>query len=135
MQSKAHARAENRVTGEEEMNIINAIFPYKKNGQWMFDDEAVGLREELFIAGADNIIDLLTSSIDKAQQGFSLIFSEYEFPGYEHCLDWVRSESGGNVYVMKHFNVEGWLCPALLLYFRTPPTRIYIKASAKKEEK
>jgi hypothetical protein len=117
------------------MNIINIIFPYKKNGQWMFDDEAVGLREEPFVSGADSIIDLLTSSIDNAGQGFALTFSEYPFPGQEHCLDWVRSEYGGNVYRLEHFNAEGWLCPALLLYFKNPPYWIYIKASAKKEEK
>jgi hypothetical protein len=28
------------------MNALRVIFPYLKNGVWMFDDDAVGLKQE-----------------------------------------------------------------------------------------
>ena len=36
-------------------NSIHVIFPYRKNGVWMFDDEAVGLKQEPFVSGAPEI--------------------------------------------------------------------------------
>ena len=38
------------------MNAIRAIHPYRHDGLWVFDDETVGLRQELFVAGADGIL-------------------------------------------------------------------------------
>jgi hypothetical protein len=39
------------------MNGLIAIHPYKAKGMWVFDDPAVGLRQEPFVSGADAIID------------------------------------------------------------------------------
>jgi hypothetical protein len=36
------------------MNSIHVIHPYKHAGVWAFDDPAVGLVREPFVAGADN---------------------------------------------------------------------------------
>ena len=33
------------------MNVIRAIHPYRHEGLWVFDDEAVGLRQEPFVKG------------------------------------------------------------------------------------
>ncbi|MDP7611004.1 MAG: hypothetical protein QGH62_01025, partial [Nitrospinaceae bacterium] len=60
-----------------------------------------------------------------------LTFSQHEFPEYDECIRWLREESGGNVYWSDKFEMEGWLCPALLRYFEKPPTNIYLKAEAK----
>jgi len=38
------------------MNAIRAIHPYCHQGLWVFDDVAVGLRQEPFEAGADGIL-------------------------------------------------------------------------------
>ena len=37
-------------------NSIGVLFPYKYQGQWVFDDERVGLFREAFIAGIDTNI-------------------------------------------------------------------------------
>jgi hypothetical protein len=56
------------------MNTIIAIHPYKAEGMWVFDDPAVGLRQEPFVSGADSIIDRMVSGLPDAEQGFTLIF-------------------------------------------------------------
>ena len=63
------------------MNSLGVIAPYKYEGMWVFDDPAVGLVREPFVAGADLIIDRLVESIPDAAKGFRLIFSGAPFPG------------------------------------------------------
>jgi hypothetical protein len=109
------------------MNAITAIHPYKANGLWVFDDPAVGLRQEPFIAGADTILDRLVETIPEARQGFTLLFSGQPFPDSVELL-WRRAEAGGNTYYCPELDCEGWLCPALLKYFDEPPKRIYARA-------
>jgi hypothetical protein len=38
-------------------NSLFVIMPYKYEGTWVFDDPAVGLKRERFIAGIDRMID------------------------------------------------------------------------------
>jgi hypothetical protein len=64
------------------MNAVSVIFPYRLEGVWVFDDAATGLVQELFISGADNILDVLTEHIPEAANGFKIIFSARPFPGY-----------------------------------------------------
>lgn len=45
------------------MNAISALYPYKHEGLWVFDDPAVGLRQESFVFGIDKMIDQLVSSM------------------------------------------------------------------------
>jgi len=78
------------------MNSLMVISPYKHQGMWVFDDPAVGLNKEPFIAGIDTMIDKITADIPNAQAGFRAIFSASAFPGYETKLEWRREESGGN---------------------------------------
>ena len=82
------------------MNAIRAIYPYKHAGLWVFDDESAGLDKEPFIAGADTAIDLAVAAkgIENAAEGFRLLFSVQEFPGYDLRFDWVRAGYGGNWY-------------------------------------
>lgn len=114
------------------MNSLTVIMPYKYEGLWVFDDPAVGLRREPFIAGIDTLIDKATVNISDAQHGFRAIFSAAPFPGADFKLEWRRAESGGNWYFCSEFNQEGWLCPALLKYFPEAPGEIYVKAEARK---
>jgi len=115
------------------MNSLFVIAPYKSDGMWVFDDAGLGLRQEPFVSGADDIIDVLTEAIASAPSGFQLIFSPQPFPGYQARFVWSRAEHGGNWYTWPERNKEGWLCPALLLYFESPPREIYVQAKPKKD--
>ena len=109
-------------------NFLQIIFPYKYQGAWVFDDEAKGLVKEPFVFGADDIIDLMVTDVPDADSGFKLLFSHGPFPGYQAHGEWVREELGGNWYRLEDHSIEGWLCPALLKYFDSPPKNIYAKA-------
>jgi len=114
-------------------NSIRLISPYKYNGIWVFDDEQVGLVREAFVAGADLIIDRLVESIPNASDGFNLLFSHTPFPGYQIMLEWIEKEQeyGGNIYFCEEYDITGWLCPALYLYFETAPPLLYLMAVVK----
>ena len=73
-------RTENRKENDA-MNTLMVIVPYKYEGLWVFDDAAVGLNKEPFIAGIDTLIDKATANIPDAQHGFRAIFSGTQFPG------------------------------------------------------
>lgn len=113
-------------------NSISVIKPYKWEGLWVFDDARVGLVQEPFVAGADTMIDIALAQkcIAGADNGFLLLFSETPFPNVDVVLTWVRNDAGGNVYLWKEAEMEGWLCPALLKYFKEPPRTIYAQLKA-----
>jgi hypothetical protein len=118
--------------GANGMNSINVIAPYKfARRMWVFDDPRFGLVQEAFISGADVIIDRAVAHIPDAANGFLLIFSSVPFPGHEFRLEWRRSDSEGDWYYTPDFDVEGWLCPALLKYFDTPPQKIFFQVKPK----
>lgn len=91
----------------------------------MFDDPAVGLSGEPFVAGVPEIIEQAVAHIPNAEQGFNLIFSTQPFPGATIELRRVREEYGGNWYEWAGRGMEGWLCPALFKYFDQAPERLY----------
>ena len=71
--------------------------------------------------------------IPNADDGFLMVFSAGPFPDADFDLDWLREEGGGNVYTGR-FEVEGevqemegWLCPALTLYYPDPPQKLYVQ--------
>lgn len=113
------------------MNTINIIQPYKYLTMWVFDDEKVGLVQEPFVSGADDIIERLVKDVPDADNGFILIFSSGPFPGHQVEFEWRREENGGNWYYFNKFEMEGWLCPALFKYFEKAPQKIYIQIKAK----
>lgn len=61
------------------MNAINVIQPYKHLTMWVFDDEKVGLIQEPFVSGADEIIEKMVENIPGAKNGFILLFSANPF--------------------------------------------------------
>jgi hypothetical protein len=113
------------------MNALTAIYPYKYEGLWVFDDPKVGLVQEPFVSGADVIIDRMTLPIPNAEKGFRLLFSATPFPGFTAQLDWRRADLSGNWYYSRDLDTEGWLCPALLKYFDAPPKTIYARFESK----
>ncbi len=105
------------------MNQINTIYPYKHRGQWVFDDEATDLNKEPFVAGADDMLDMLVN-----KNSCILIFSKESFPDATHQIRNVGSNPGGGTdYYSEELQHELWLCPALLKYFEEPPANIYFK--------
>ncbi|MFK3651431.1 hypothetical protein ACI2IY_23795 [Lysobacter enzymogenes] len=78
------------------MNAIVAIHPYRAHGMWVFDDAAVGLNQEPFVSGADDIIDRMVAGIDGAHDGFTLLFAPQPFPGFQLELEWQRADLSGN---------------------------------------
>jgi hypothetical protein len=111
------------------VNTINVIAPYKYLGTWVFDDARVGLVQEPFVSGADVLIDRAVANIPDASSGFLLLFSASPFPGHALRLEWRRADSDGNWYYSPEFNLEGWLCPALLRYFERAPRSIYVQVT------
>ncbi len=113
------------------MNALRVIHPYKYEGIWVFDDEKAGLVQEPFVSGADTVIDRMVEAMTGAEQGFTLIFSDNPFPGYQVEFEWRREEHGGNWYYTSALGMEGWLCPALFKYFDAAPSKLYAQFKAK----
>ncbi|HEX6987593.1 MAG TPA: DUF6717 family protein [Planctomycetaceae bacterium] len=109
-------------------NAIMVIAPYRHAGTWVFDDPAVGLKREPFVAGVPEMIDVLVADVPDAESGFRLLFSANPFPGYQKKLTWVRGDMGGNYYRLDDPPMEGWICPAMFQYYEAAPKALYVKA-------
>jgi hypothetical protein len=125
-----HSSKEQKPPGDS-MNSLFVIAPYKLHGMWVFDDPKVGLSQEPFVSGADDIIDILTKDIPNADAGFALVFSHEPFPGHAARFVRGRPEHGGYWYSWPEGGKEGWLCPALFKYFPAAPKELYVKVSPK----
>jgi hypothetical protein len=131
---------------EEPTLPVLTIYPYLLGPTWVFDDPRTGLKEEAFVLGMTEMISRLVEAkaIPHAGQGFTLHFSDEPFASADAELSWLRSDDsqivagqdgtasqlfgnwyGGNIAGEK---MEGWLCPALGLYFRAAPPRLFVKA-------
>ena len=113
------------------MNNINIIYPYKdhEHGPWVFDDKRHGLSKEPFVGTANSIIDYLVRGLDDPQKGFSLVFSDRLFKDADLSLELVGEESGGHTYYCPVLDAHGWLCPALMKYFKEAPQFIFADAA------
>ena len=109
-------------------NSIMIIKPYLLHGTWVFDDPAAGLKQEPFVAGVPEMIDVLVKDIPDAKNGFRLLFSANRFPGTQKTLTWLRGDSGGNYYRLDSPPMEGWICPALFKYYKQAPKQLFVKA-------
>src|SRR5207244_12503285 len=63
------------------MNALLVIVPYKYQGTWVFDDPAVGLSREPFIAGIDTMIDKAVADIPNVEEGLRASLCARPFPG------------------------------------------------------
>ena len=122
------------------------IHPYLLGNTWVFDDPRTGLKEEAFVLGMSEMISRLVEAkgIPNAPQGFALTFGPEPFDGADAELTWLRSDDAqvlpgrdgsasqifGNWYRgrVAGQEMEGWLCPALGLYFKAAPARIFVRA-------
>lgn len=112
----------------------HVIYPYLLRDTWVFDDPRVGLKEEAFVCGATEMMSRLVSTkgIPRAEQGFSLSFSDRPVvDGHDAVLSLLRpDEYEGNWYNgdVVGLRMECWLCPALFCYFDSAPEKIYVRA-------
>jgi len=111
------------------MNSIRVIHPYLDHGSLVFDDDAVGLVKEPFVGGADVVLATIAKQVCGKgwEKGFTVLFSDKPFVGYQAAMKWLRQEHDGNVYFCEDLQQEGWLCPALLKYFKSAPKSLYIQ--------
>ncbi len=125
---------------------VLTIYPYLLGQTWVFDDPRTGLKQEAFVLGMTEMISRLVEAkaISHAGQGFTLSFSDEPFDGADAELTWLRSDDSqivpgrdgsasqlfGNWYggIIAGEPMEGWLCPALGLYFKAAPPRLFVKA-------
>ena len=111
---------------------VQSLLPYRKHGMWVYDDADNELVAEAFVCGMSEIIDdiIVQSGLDPkdVKDGFRLTFSPFEFPNAVRSLEWQYAANSGNVYKCNETDAEGWLCPALLLYFSCPPPFLYARA-------
>ena len=81
------------------------------------------------MSGIPEMIDSIVANIPNAEKWVSALFASAPFPGYQVELEKAREEYEGVWYRWDN-NGEGWLCPALFLYFPEAPARLYAKAEA-----
>lgn len=115
-------------------NQLITIHPYyTTTGEWVFDDPSTGLIKEELVQGIDTMLDTMADmrGLDKSK-GFDVTFSSTKIPKYDIRLTKMHEIDGngklyGTMYYCQEFETEGWLCPALYLYFTEAPDNIYIK--------
>jgi len=113
---------------------MQEIYPYWNGYTWVFDDESVNLLAEPFVLGMDLIISNALARLgilEAAKSGFRLSFSNKAFPGFESELVLNRLEAGGAHYDEVNTNEQGWLCPALFLYYKEAPEAIFARYTLK----
>lgn len=114
----------------------SVLFPYLLGTTWVFDDERTGLKAEAFVSGMSQMISAVVEAknIPNADQGFAMTFSDEPFDGHDAELHWLRADDPdepmpGNWYsgTIAGEVMEGWLCPALGLYFDCAPARLFVR--------
>ena len=108
-------------------NALFTISPYlTEDNVLVFDDPSVGLVREPFVMGADDVLIDLAKAHGADPSHFTIIFSDRHFPKPSAVFAKVRDEMGGATY-RNDEGEEGWLCPALLCYFSTPPEQLFVQ--------
>ena len=119
-------------------NSIFTMRVYQDEGSWVFDNPAVGLFKEPFVAGADEIFDEVVrvrGLLDKDRARVDIVFSDEPFPSWELMAEHLGPSMGGNDYsiIASEYEMledhDFWLCPALLKYYSVPPERIYMRVT------
>jgi len=130
--------------GNDSMNKIKTIFPYRSNGLWKlneFDNEEYDLKdmgfseddiESLsFSSAIDKILGHIGIKADKIKITFSI---NNKFPGHDVKLEYLVMNpwDEGDFYSIydDNFDFELFLCPSILAWFGIPSydeKNIYMK--------
>ena len=118
------------------------IEPYWQHNAWVFDDERVGLLAEPLVGNINTMVDnMLIEEIRDARSperrasalsycrenpNFTLTFTDTA-TAIDNALklDLLRSSLSGSDYFCAEYGLEGWLCPALFLYYPKAPKALY----------
>ena len=117
------------------------LYPYWHHGCWVFDDARTGLQAEAFVNGTTEMITRVVEAkaIPHPHQGFAMTFASEPFDGHDVQVTRLTageaSRRGLPAYDNSNWyegdilgdHMVGWLCPALLLYFRSAPDRLYVR--------
>lgn len=104
-------------------NALFTIFPYKKNGQWMMDDEQKGVYMEPFVGGADDLLEKLSNG----KHELTAIFSDQPFKGQHFIARKMGGDASGTDYYSEEHMHEFWLCAVLFKYLDPSPDKLYIQ--------
>lgn len=109
-------------------NQIYCIEPWKAGRVWLFTDEERGLVMEPLVAGIPEIIQHYAG---EDATNVQILFSSEQFKGAQSHLAKLPDQDpryGGTDYVAEN-GMVGWLCPALLEYFETPPEKLWFSVT------
>ena len=116
------------------MSQVQVIYPYLLGSTWVFDDEKTRLKAEAFVYGMTEIVTRLVAHADiaDAAAGFALHFSDAPFDGSAVMMEAGEPDAGGTWYsgTVYGMPMTGWLCPALLLYYREAPRQLHVRAAS-----
>lgn len=102
---------------------------YKQGSTWMFDDKARNIKQEPFVEGSSEMIDLILREFGFPTNGQSGVTVEFDLKKshpqmVQICkvrdldLDWARYEYNG---------LEGDLCPVTTAYLGKHPDLFYVR--------
>lgn len=112
--------------------MIKTIYPYWTGFAWAFDDADVGLEAEPLVSGSSEVVTALMDLKGIPGDKLALTFSDTSFDGFDIVANWIEAdEYGVGNWYQADVNGEtmvGWLCPALLKYFDSPPKTLFVRA-------
>tara|TARA_R110002020_G_scaffold84466_1_gene209204 strand:- start:427 stop:882 length:456 start_codon:yes stop_codon:yes gene_type:complete len=131
------ASGKSKLGTRDYLNSIYTMRVYRHESAWVFDNPAVGLLKEPFVAGADEIFDEIAHvrAVDPSRARIDILFSDAQFPGWQILAEHLGPSMGGDDYqvISSEFETldthEFWLCPALLKYFADAPDKIFMKVT------
>ena len=134
------------------MNEVNTLKLYRSGSVWVYDDKGISPNGESFTRKSEVLVPSITAMIDGILmhnnedpsdhfEGLDIIFSEHQLDNTHAVLKLLNSKVINNVncgqdYELTHIGVGyklcelkegfvGFLCPALLDYFSSPPKNLY----------
>lgn len=135
------------------MNEINKLKLYRSGAVWVYDDSGVSPNGENFNRQSEVLVPSITEMIDGILvanvvnpenhfNGLDILFASENFGHHHAKLDFHSYNDPvnqiGHNYELKEISIGGqhrqlnqsrigYLCPALLDYFSTPPQNIYVQ--------
>ena len=125
---------------------VNVIKCIQKNGRWVFEKENklydmapaeyTDYALSPLIIGANRLIETgcKLKGIQKAEDGFHLLFSENYFPNADVLFVLDEGKFDGWVYKVEELNLKGlmtgqcaWICPYMNFFYQEPPKQLYLK--------